>query len=173
MPNFELAFPEADIALWAKQYEFGPDDRPNAVGAFARNHGYLNTEQLFEICDWKSNRRSADTRSNNPQSIEEITRFAFTTEDELGRIGSLTLLKGVGWPSASVILHFCVSDDYPILDVRAIWSLSAEKPSAYSFDYWWAYVAACRQIAAAANVSIRQLDKALWQYSRENQLNTD
>jgi hypothetical protein len=33
----------------------------------------------------------------------------------------------------------------------------------------WDYLAACRRIAAEAGVDLRTLDRALWQYSKENQ----
>lgn len=102
-------------------------------------------------------------------TVKEITTFYFSTPDEFSRITSLTLLQGVMWPTASVILHFCVSNDYPILDVRAIYSLGEKKPSSYDFNYWDKYVKVCRSIATKNNISIRYLDKALWQYSKENE----
>lgn len=85
------------------------------------------------------------------------------------RIEALNLLDGVAWPTASVILHLFHSDPYPILDYRALWSLSLEQPTQYNFPFWWGYVEFCRGIAESANVDMRTLDKALWQYSKENQ----
>lgn len=83
----------------------------------------------------------------------------------------LTLLSGVQWPTASVILHFCAAEPYPILDFRALWSLSEDvPPSGYTFPFWWSYCEATRCLAAKARVSMRVLDRALWQYSKENQL---
>ena len=73
-------------------------------------------------------------------------------------------------PTASVLLHLAHRDPYPILDVRAIWSLGVEKqPSSYSFEFWWAYTAKCRSLAMEAGIPMRVLDRALWQFSRENQ----
>jgi adenine-specific DNA glycosylase len=37
-------------------------------------------------------------------------------------------LRGVGIPTASALLHFAFPNDYPILDVRALASLAAERP---------------------------------------------
>ena len=42
-------------------------------------------------------------------------------------------------------------------------------PSSVNFAFWWAYVQCCRKLAAAAGVSVRELDKALWAYSEANQ----
>ena len=71
---------------------------------------------------------------------------------------------------ASVILHWCHTDRYPIIDYRALWSLGVKEVLAtYSFDFWLTYVAFCRQLADEARVDMRTLDKALWQYSKEKQ----
>jgi hypothetical protein len=39
----------------------------------------------------------------------------------------------------------------------------------YEFSFWWEYTQFCRKLAAEAGVSMRTLDRALWQYSKENQ----
>jgi hypothetical protein len=63
-----------------------------------------------------------------------------------------------------------VRDDYPILDFRALWSLSKEvEPHEYDFPLWDEYVQTCRSLATQAGVSVRTFDKALWQYSKEKQ----
>jgi hypothetical protein len=82
----------------------------------------------------------------------------------------LTLLQGVEWPTASVLLHFGHRDLYPILDYRALWSLQVEPPKAgYDFEFWREYTKSCRELARQAELDMRTLDRALWQYSRENQ----
>lgn len=169
VPEFKLRFPENEIPTWAEKYQFGTDELPGEVGRFARSNGFLDRDNLFQICNWKSSRKAASANENSDDTVKELTKFAFSTVDEYLRIASLTLLKGVMWPTASVILHFCVSDRYPILDVRAIWSLSEEKPSYYSFEYWQNYMSVCQEIADRNQITVRYLDKALWQYSRENQ----
>ncbi|WP_346350858.1 hypothetical protein N2M06_11955 [Oceanimonas sp. AH20CE76] len=169
MPEFKLRFPENEISAWAEKYQFGTDDRPEKVGTFAKENGFLDGRNLYDICEWKSSRKAGSAKENLEASVKELTRFSFSTADEYSRIASLTLLKGVMWPTASVILHFCVSERYPILDVRAIWSLGEDKPSYYTFEYWQEYVRTCQDIADRNKISIRYLDKALWQYSRENQ----
>jgi hypothetical protein len=55
-----------------------------------------------------------------------------------------------------------------VLDVRALWSLGVEAPPAYTFEFWCEYVEACRALARGCRVPMRTLDRALWQYSREN-----
>ena len=102
--------------------------------------------------------------------IEAVTKMAFSTPNERLRIEVLLLLDGVRWPTASVILHFCHAEPYPILDIRALWSLGMNvTPASHHFDFWWSYTLYCRKLAKAAGVSMRELDRALWQYSKEMQ----
>jgi hypothetical protein len=44
-----------------------------------------------------------------------------------------------------------------------------EKPSIYSFEFWWNFVEVMRQENVKLGISIRDLDRALWTYSKENQ----
>ena len=80
------------------------------------------------------------------------------------------MLDGVGWPTASVLLHFGHAEPYPILDYRALWSCGVPRPpSQYSFGLWWPYTRFCREITRRYGISMRTLDRALWQYSKERQ----
>jgi hypothetical protein len=101
--------------------------------------------------------------------VLSVTSTAFTPPDERLRIEVLTLLEGVGWPTASTILHFCSNDRYPIIDFRALWSLGAAVPKFYDFEFWWAYTQFCRGLVDQAGVTMRTLDRALWQFSKANQ----
>ena len=103
--------------------------------------------------------------------MQDVTRFALKTEYDKAAIESLTILHGVGAPTASVILHFFHKQDYPILDFRALWSVSLIEGDKYNYSYalWSKYVEFCREQAAEADVSMRDLDRALWQYSKRNQ----
>jgi len=102
--------------------------------------------------------------------VEETTAAALRASDERLRIGTLTLLDGVSMPTASVLLHLAHKDPYPIIDYRALWSLGIENPPpSYSFEFWQAYTRMCRSLARQAGVSMRLLDRALWQFSKEQQ----
>ena len=134
-----------------------------------QNRGYVSKEELQKIAYWKAPRSSGHVRSNSVEYVQEITALALKAGNERSRIEILTLLDGVSWPTASVILHFCHSDLYPIIDFRSLWSVSLEVPSQYGFELWWCYADFCRKIAQINNVDMRTLDRALWQYSKENQ----
>jgi len=131
--------------------------------------GYLNKSQLRLVARWKSPRSAGNVERNDDRYVKEITSWAFSAKDERSRIQVLTLLDGVLWPTASVVLHLFHKDSYPILDFRALWSVGSDVPKQYSFSFWWPYVLFCRELAQRNAVDMRTLDRALWQYSKENQ----
>lgn len=167
---FKLRFRESQIERWAARNEDdGSDSFASEVGPAARSRGHLTREEFCAICAWKSPRSKPLCASNSEELVQEATAMAFSAKSEELRIGALLVLRGVNWPTASVFLHFCSSDPYPVLDFRALWSLKAEQPSVYNFTFWWGYVEACRDLASRNRVSMRTLDRALWQYSKERQ----
>jgi hypothetical protein len=105
--------------------------------------------------------------TNTAKAVAEATGNAFATGDEGRRMEALLELSGVGVPTASTLLFFAYPNAYPILDVRALESLGARPRSQYPVSFWLAYLNACRDLAARHGVSLRTLDKALWQHSKE------
>lgn len=97
----------------------------------------------------------------------DATGRALSAGDEATRIAALLELEGVGVPTASTLLYFAFPDDYPILDIRALESLGVKPRSTYPVSFWLEYLDACRTLARRAGVTLRTLDKALWQYSKE------
>jgi len=150
----------------------GDDSADNALTSLKRrvaDRGCLAWDELREVARWKAMRSAGYMEENTPEYVQEITGIALQAKEERVRIEVLTLLDGVGWPTASVILHFFHKDPYPILDFRALWSLSLEVPNEYDFTFWWTYVECCRQLANESGLTMRRLDQALWQYSKEKQ----
>jgi len=169
--GFKLRIPERDIAEWATRF---PDDGSSeAILAHMRPlilaRGHLTRPEFLQLCEWKSARTKPRCRKNTARKIEILTRAAFAATDEALKIDLIRLLEGVEWPTASTILHFCDARPYPILDYRALWSLGYAKPPRYTMEFWLAYVAFTRDLAGRAGLPIRTVDKALWQYSKENQ----
>ena len=170
VPKFRLRFPPSEITFWADRYAYADDAPVEAIGATARTRGFYTLDEFLKVALWKSPRSKSRCAKNTSSTVEEATGVALRTSDERLRIGVLTLLDGVQLPTASVLLHLGHADPYPIIDYRALWSLSVDPPPAfYSFAFWEAYTRACRSLAAAAGVSMRTLDRALWQYSKEHQ----
>ena len=59
-------------------------------------------------------------------------------------------------------------EKYTIIDFRALESLGVVKVPTYSIHYYLSYLEKCRILARMHNVSLRTLDRALWQWSKEN-----
>jgi hypothetical protein len=168
--KFRLRFPLSSVARWAARFS----DTSEAfiekdVAPAARRQGYLTREQFLRIAEWKTVRSRPLCQRNEDAYVREVTRAALASTNERFKIHALRLLEGVEWPTASVILHFCDKAPYPILDVRALWSVGLDASPTHSFALWIAYAEYLRGVAGQAGVSMRTLDKALWQYSKEKQ----
>lgn len=167
-----LKFAIAETEHIASRYQYGQDEtvltrlRPTVLA-----RGYLLKEELAMLARWKAPRSAGHVQDNTDDYVEEVTRFALSAMTERARVQLLTNLDGVLFPTASVILHFFHKDPYPIIDIRALWSVSLDAPAStqYKFDFWWSYVEFCRKAAKDAGVDMRTLDRALWQFSKENQ----
>ena len=133
---FTLRLPSEEIRTWASRYGVAMDRTvEEEVGPRYREAGYLTRKDFLELCRWKSRRSPSLCARNTAEDIRETSRVALQTTSERVRIGVLLVLEGVSWPTASVILHFGIPERYPILDVRALWSLGVDTASAYTFDF--------------------------------------
>ncbi|MEL6613293.1 MAG: hypothetical protein AAFQ53_14430 [Bacteroidota bacterium] len=169
-PRLALRFSEADVAKWSRRFSADSvEARIIEYGREANTLGCFSKEALCALCNWKSPRSRPLVLANPAAYVEEVTATSLLARSERLRIEVLLLLRGVGWPSASVLLHFGHSNSYPILDVRALWSLGCDASVRYTFGLWWEYVEVCRGIAKRTGLSMRELDQALWQYAAEQQ----
>lgn len=168
--TFSLRFDSAKIPFWAERYDYPGDEEVEATASNGKHRGYLTQKEFLSLCKWKTPRSQPKCALNSENLIRDATSIALSSEHEELRIGSLLVLHGVSWPTASVILHFWHKAPYPILDFRALWSLGLDKqPAYYNFELWWGYVKFCRELAEGCKVNMRTLDRALWQYSADNQ----
>jgi hypothetical protein len=138
-----------------------------SVGAAARARGHYTREEFLQVCAWKTVRSRPKVAANTEAAIVDATGRALAAGDEATRIAALLELEGVGVPTASTLLYFAFPDDYPILDIRALESLGVKPRSTYPVSFWLEYLGVCRELSRRAGVSLRTLDKALWQYSKE------
>lgn len=168
MPTFHLQFDPSELDHWASRYSYADDGFiTNEISPQVRKRGHYTRDEFLKVCGWKTGRSASKCRKNSAEFVEEATAAALSAKSEELRIGTLTLLNGVGWPTASVLLHFGSNDRYPILDFRALHALGLSEPTQYTFDFWGAYVVACRDLADEHDVSMRKLDRAMWQWSKE------
>jgi hypothetical protein len=161
-----LQFDPAEIGALAARFPPGDDAPVAALGATAARRAHYTRGEFLAVCEWKSPRSRPLVAENSRAAVTRATRRALSAPGERDRIEALLALRGVGFPTASVLLHFADPAAYPILDVRAVEALG-ETRSSYTIPFWLDYLATCRALARENGVSLRALDKALWQYSRE------
>ncbi len=167
MDRFELQFPASEIDALAARFGYTDDGELIALGAGVRARGYYTRAELITVCGWKTPRSRPRVAANSSYAVRSRSERALAATDEAGRIGPLLELLGVGVPTASTLLYAAFPMDYPILDVRALESLGVRSRSSYPVRFWLRYLEACRELSRQHGVSIRTLDKALWQHSKE------
>ena len=167
--RFELQFREAEIPRWAARVTGNKVDMAREAEAFAQRDGLLEekgaSECLRKIGKWKSPRRAALLINNCPADIAEACRIALETSSAGCAIAVMQSLRGVGAPMASAILTVLDKQRYTVIDWRALEALGRSDPKS-SFRVYPDYLKACRQIAERNNVGLRQLDHALWGWSK-------
>jgi hypothetical protein len=167
MTRFELQFPASEIKTLAARFGYEDDTRLLTLGVAARARGHYTRREFIEVCAWKTPRSRPRVAANSRHAVINRTGQALAGSDESDRITPLLDLQGVGVPTASTLLYVAFPDGYPILDVRALESLGVKSRSTYTVRFWLQYLDACRELARVHGVSIRTLDKALWQSSKE------
>jgi hypothetical protein len=170
------------VERWAGRFdaEFPPKYRQGEAQLkawlqtqFREGRPYLHKPHFVEIAKWKSPRPVRHYESNDEDLVQEVTTFAFAARRDDLKLRLLMLLDGVGVPVASTILHFAFPDKYPIMDVRAVATLTHldlwTRPgpvqpgfTGFSVEDWQAYTDLMREHASRLGVTLRELDKALW-----------
>lgn len=158
-----------ELKIYSKRYSYKDDEEVISLEDGIRDRGYIQKNELLTIAHWKSPRSAGHIDSNTEDYVREITGFALSAKSERARIESLTMLDGVKWPTASVLLHLYHRNPYPIMDYRVLWTMSLEVPTQYTYPFWHDYTEVFRELMASTGLRKRELDRGLWQYSKENQ----
>lgn len=159
-------FPKTEMEDLAIRCAFGDQDELLVqAGRRSRAAGYYTRADFVLMCKSTMTGKLGD--SNSEQHIERSTRIALNTISERDRIGSLMLLGGVSWRTASVVLHYTFEDQYPTIAQRVLWSWGFDHAPTLSFEFWWGYVEASRTVCSECCVPMRNLDRALRQYALE------
>lgn len=167
--QFALQFDTSMIPALASRYSYPLLEGRIAdeIGPAVRERGYFTRSELIDICRWKTPRSGPLVTLNSEEGVQEATGLALRATAEALRIWIPMGLSGVSWPTASVLLHFGHKDRYPILDYRALEAFGVAKPASYTVPFWNAYVAACRKTDDETGYGMRVIDRALWQWSKD------
>jgi hypothetical protein len=170
VPRFEIQFPPELVPELAARFPTVDESALETIGATARARGYYRRSEFLLVCAWKTPRSAPKVALNTAPAVRAATRHALADPNEAARMAALLALSGVGVPTASTLLYFAFPALYPILDVRALESLGVKPRSQYPISFWLGYLEACRALAQRCGVSMRILDKALWQWSKERSI---
>jgi hypothetical protein len=164
--DFQLQFEPSQIEPLAARYPVEDDHSALDAGVRIAKGDYTraNLEIIFR---WKTGGRGVSRLDRNAAlEVEEALRLAAAARMERTAIAVLCGLFGVNVPVASAVLTAINPMCYTIIDFRALESLCVTDYSA-TIDFYLSYLSHCRLLADRHSVSLRLLDRALWQWSKE------
>jgi hypothetical protein len=163
---------------WARRYvdeELGAQEVEllGATHTAVAARGYLTGAELVKIVRWKSRRALGHLRWRDDETIRDVTSVAFASATPCWmRHHVLDILPGVDHPVAGAVLTVWNTENYTMYDYRAIEALGElrrrdELDPNQSPGRYWAHLQVCRDIAKRLDVGLRDLDRALWKWHRE------
>jgi thermostable 8-oxoguanine DNA glycosylase len=105
---------------------------------------------------------------NTDEEIADALRLAVSAKTERGAMASLMGLEGVNVAVASAVMTAIRPRRYTVIDFRALHSLGVENRNGLSLGFYLEYLEFCRSLAKEQGVTLRELDRALWRWSKEN-----
>lgn len=169
MPIFKLQFRVTQIRELASRYASHQDEAALKAGQCIAGGDFCR-KNLEEVFEWKTGGRGRSRlRDNSDEEIADALRLAVEAKTPRAAVAVLTGLHGVAVPVASAILTVIDPACYTIIDWRALEALGISAPNP-STEFYLAYLAKCRKIVdknPGHCDNLRQLDRAMWQWSKE------
>ena len=149
---------------FAARYLLQDDEAAFAAGQFIKA-GEGNRVHLEIIFRWKNKDRGKGRLcQNSDEEIKDALHLASCAVQPRSGIAVLTGLYGVNVPTASAIMTVIHPDRYTIIDYRALEALGSIVTDR-SIPYYLHYLACCSGLAKLWGMSLRELDRGLWQWS--------
>lgn len=139
------------------------------IGPRIRERGFIEFDDFYQICMWKSARQKQNYLKNK-NVVKNISRKAFAENDESLKMKQLLNLKGVGIPTASAILTICFPDKYAVIDIRCIQMLNKRGikiRETITVNRWIEYLKIMRELGDENSLTPRQIDQVLFSMHRE------
>lgn len=140
--------------------------------------GFFTRSEFLSMCKWKKprERRRQNWASNTEDEVQALSAKAFGAPDEARRILHLCRLRGVGIPVASAFLALTDPERYGVIDIRVWQLLALYQHVDYDVDgrtlqllQWLDYLDKIRLWAGELNVSVRTVERTLFQHHRDIQ----
>jgi len=162
----KLQFDPSLISELAARYSFQEDAEALDAGERIRAGEYTRGN-IAKIFEWKTNGRGRSRlEKNSDADITDTLYLATEAKTDRAAVAVLTGLNGVQVPVASAILTAIDPKRFTIIDFRALEALGVLQP-VISINFYLEYLEECRRLAGKNGVSLRTLDRALWQWSKE------
>lgn len=156
-----------------------PDTTPLIASLkHVRQGGYFTRSEFLAMCKWKEPRERGRQSwfSNTEDEVQTLSAKVFHAPDETRRILYLCRLKGIGIPMASAFLTLTDPEHYGVIDIR-VWQLLAVyqevdyDPEGRNLQvlHWLDYLDKIRLWAGKLNISVRTVERTLFQHHREVQ----
>lgn len=143
------------------------EDAPALEAGLRIAAGDYSRDNLQVIYKWKAKDRGRSRlKHNSDAEIKDALRLAVMAKEPRSAIAVLKGIYGVDTPVASAIATAIKPDSYTIIDFRALKSLGTSALSP-SIPFYLKYLAFCINLAADWGMSLRDLDRALWQWSSD------
>lgn len=158
---------KAFVETWASKYPVAAErELFERVGPSVAERGHYVRDDFVAVGRWKAARATSRMQRNSKADIEDVTRLAFCAHDRFKHL-VLALLDGVGVPMASALLTVWAPDRFTVIDFRALETLGAFGELDERRPPYPEYLGLCRGIASRTGSDLRSLDRALWQWSKE------
>jgi len=170
--NFKVQYTPADTGALVNKYL----DTPNKSGKAADKERQMedagrcivqstgSRQDADIIYRWKSPRRMDLFRKNTDGEVSQALTDAIAAKTPREAIESLTRLQGVGVKMASAILTAMFPELYTVCDFRAAEALGVKDSG--DVDFYTSYLEFCRKTSKEYGVSLRNFDRANWQWSK-------
>ena len=162
--NFVLQFDPSEIGGRSERFGFADDTHARAAGRAILDGDY-SVRNVRVIVEWKSRRSKGRFGRNAESDVADALRLAVSAKTERSAIAVLCGLRGIKVPVASAIMAAVVPERFTIIDFRALEALGIKRRHAPTVDFYLDYLAYCRQLAPKNAGGLRELDRALWQWS--------
>ena len=169
----KCALQKEEIISLVAQYDSENDDTEAFKAGRRIRDGAYTLGNLITIAEWKLERAPgnyypcmARIRKSDPVQVAKALRFSTSTSNRRLAIEILDEIDGIAVRVASAIMTTIHPDRFTIIDVHALRELGEEKQASRpdtTVDFYLKYLDFCLATAAKLGVSLRDLDKALWQ----------
>ena len=175
-----LKIPKSGLEAFASRFSYIAGDPLPRLGRLYRTQGYLTHNQACELRKWKTTRKWKRFRDRNPSGIIECFtalagRAAVKYNDAPGfPIWLISKLEGMGISTASAFLTAWNPHEFGIIDERcrtALFHLTGSNMfnrGSRTESEFLLYIKVIRRWRDLEGVSPRLIDKALWQFDKEN-----